>query len=272
LRPVFADLIKNHKFSDCRILVENESFDCHKVILASSSRFFERLFLSSFDDSKQNEIRLQEVKPATFAVFIQYVYTYSYEVLRKCSDSMIIDLITCGNKFLVISIVADCRYILQERAETIEICDLFSLFRTAVSIDDDILKALSSTGLKRNLGSEMNCNEAMTMTCDVFEQYLIITEGYLPEIERFKMITTYATVNGLIDSNSADTLELDEEPEDSDEEVEGLTKKKESETKGKYVKMLLGHIKYNNMHKDDFYNIVGKSPLLTFKEKYEYIY
>ncbi|KAH8239248.1 hypothetical protein KR032_002361, partial [Drosophila birchii] len=106
---------ENKKFSDCRILVKNEVFDCHKVILASSSEFFERLFLGSFRESETDEIRLHEVKPETFAMFIQYVYTYSKKKLDECHNSMIMDLLSCGTRWLVDSLVSDCVTILKER-------------------------------------------------------------------------------------------------------------------------------------------------------------
>ncbi|KAH8296749.1 hypothetical protein KR054_010913, partial [Drosophila jambulina] len=106
---------ENKKFSDCRILVENEAFDCHKVVLASSSEFFERLFLGSFKESESGEIRLQEVKSETFAKFLQYAYTYNKEKLNECTSSMIMELLSCGTRWLVESIVAECVKILKER-------------------------------------------------------------------------------------------------------------------------------------------------------------
>ncbi|KAH8357679.1 hypothetical protein KR200_011116 [Drosophila serrata] len=309
LRPSFADLPENKKFSDCRILVENETFDCHKVILASSSDFFERLFLSSFKEAKQDEIRLQEVKPKTFAVFIQYVYTYDSAKLKEYGNSMIMELLSCGTRWMVDSIVNACVTILKERVGTMLLSDLLELFQTACSIDNKELRTLSSLG--NRFSKEMNCYDVLTMTSDVFEQYTIITEGHLPEFERFKMIETYCTVNGLIYSKSADTVDTstkksgdsgicemiaakpsidDEEPENSDEndefDDEVLSEKSEDDEEykdkpkntkikmmhSKYVKTLLGYIKFNNMRKDEFYKIVGKSPLLSLKEKYNYLY
>ncbi|XP_017021078.1 kelch-like protein 40b [Drosophila kikkawai] len=309
LQPVFANLIENKKFSDCRILVENEAFDCHKVILASCSEFFERLFLGSFQEAKSDEIRLQEIKAKTFAMFIQYVYTYSKEKLNECSNSMIMDLLTCGTRWLVDSIVSECVKILKGRVNDMMLDDLLDLFQNAHSINHQELIEISVKFLRSRFSTAMNCYDVLTMTSDVFEQYTIITGGYLPEIERFKMIEAYVTVNGLIDSDPAKTSEVevhrkkegdsgigelvaaktssdDDEQESSENEESEDKEEDEAKERGtvernntkikvlhsKYVEMLLSHIKFNKMMKSEFYHIVGKSPLLTFKEKYENMY
>jgi len=56
--------------------VGKESFDCHKVILSSASEFFERMFLSDFQESQSGKFRLSEVKPETFAEFLAYICVY----------------------------------------------------------------------------------------------------------------------------------------------------------------------------------------------------
>nr|XP_036672029.1 uncharacterized protein LOC118877417 isoform X1 [Drosophila suzukii]XP_036672030.1 uncharacterized protein LOC118877417 isoform X2 [Drosophila suzukii] len=157
----------------------------------------------------------------------------------------------------------------------------------------------------------MNCYDALLLTSDVFEQYVILAEGLLPEIERFKMIQSYITVSGLIHHETAEpSLDVvddknnendsgvgDSEGEDPQTEGEPGTSKaicdsnvqktevhkdsdlldeaKDSKIKLihlKYIKTLLGYIKFNNMTKNDVYNVIGKSNLLNFKEKFDALY
>ncbi|KAH8364504.1 hypothetical protein KR084_007460, partial [Drosophila pseudotakahashii] len=315
LEPAFNNLLENKKFSDCQILVGKESFDCHKVILASASEFFERMFLSDFRESKSGQFRLSEVKPETFAKFLHYVYTYNKTKLEENTNSMILELLSCGSTWLVQSITSDCAAILKVRAPNMVITHLIELFQCAHNINSKELIEISVKYLRSRFGTTMNCFDALLLTSDVFEQYTIITEGYLPEIERFRMIESYVTMNGLIDhvteepsedvvddkkegtdsgvgkmvmpnSTSEDSeeeaSELDGEPGtskaicDSSQQSTGtvhrLDEPKDSKIKlihHKYIKTLLGYIKYNRMTKNDFYNIIGKSVLLTDKEKYE---
>jgi len=167
----------------------------------------------------------------------------------------------------------------------------------------------------------MNCYDALLLTSDVFEQYVILAEGLLPEIERFKMIQSYITVSGLIhhetaepsldvvddknnenDSGVGDVAIPKSNSEDSggeDPQTEGepgtskaicdsnvqktevhkdsdlLDEAKDSKIKLihlKYIKTLLGYIKFNNMTKNDVYNVIGKSNLLNLQEKFDALY
>lgn len=111
--------------------MENESFDCHKLILGSASEFFERMFLSDFQESKTAEFRLNDVSPDTFRIFLDYVYTYDFEKLKKNPNEIIFDLFECGNKWLVKSITDDCEAVLKERAPQMSIGNLVETFQFA---------------------------------------------------------------------------------------------------------------------------------------------
>ncbi|XP_016965071.1 kelch-like protein 41b [Drosophila biarmipes] len=306
LQPVFSNLLENKKFSDCRILVGKKSFDSHKVILSSASEFFERMFLSDFQESKSGEFRLTEVEPETFAEFLAYVYTYNKENLAKKPILLIMDLLRCGSTWLVTSLVSDCVEILSDKAPSMVITELVELFQYAHNLNNKILIRTSTLNLKNRFGATMNCYDALLLTSDAFEQYIIITGGVLAEIERFKMIQSYMTVNGLINqeddesspvvvdekndgSDSVDgdlvipkpTFQDSEDKEDKDDEADGETdlvpKDNDVDSKiklihRKYIKRLLGYIKFDQMTKNEFYRTIGKSTLLNYKEKYEKLY
>nr|XP_043066553.1 kelch repeat and BTB domain-containing protein 4-like [Drosophila bipectinata] len=221
LRPSFANLMKNKKFSDCRILVENESFDCHKLILSSASEFFERMFLSDFQESQSSEYRLSDVSPDTFRIFMDYVYTYDCKKLEENTNMMILNLFECGNKWLVESITADCQAILTARAPQMGLGNLIATFQFSHNAENKDLIGVVSCNLYR-FGPNMNCDAALFLTSDVFEKYVILSDGYIPEVERFKMIEAYATVNGLIDAETVKhKIEMIDKKGDTDSGVDG---------------------------------------------------
>ncbi|XP_043647196.1 kelch-like protein 40b isoform X2 [Drosophila teissieri] len=312
LQPEFAKLLENKKFTDCHIEVEKESFECHKVILASASEFFERMFLSDFKESQSGKFVLTDVQPGTFAHFLHYVYTYDAKALEKHTCSMVMELLKCGSTWLVESLVSDCVQIMKMKMRVLDITDLVEVFQNAHDIVHEELINDCVYNIRNRFSQKMNCYEILFLTSDVFEQYLIITEGYLPQIERFKMIQTYLTVNGLIgngvvngvvgqvelpETTNKDGGQIEKKEDESNDEddsdsngkpltcIEILnTNEREThevaipeEPKDKiihqeYVKTLVGHINFGNMSNKDFYSVVGKSALLNDKEKYEYLY
>ncbi|XP_017081300.2 uncharacterized protein LOC108114711 [Drosophila eugracilis] len=302
LQPVFKDLNENKKFSDCRILVEDKSFDCHKLILASASEFFERMFLSDFKESKLGEYRVNDVKLETFSKFLDYVYTYSREVLEDCTNSLLIELIICGSAWLVKSIVVVCGDILVTRAPKMVIGDLIQLFRHGQILHQKNLIAVSVNNLRTRYATHLNCYDALCLESEVFKEYTILTGDYLPEIDRFRMIEAYVNLHGLIHNVAVDPLEPveDDKKNASDSSAVIVMKLKECDEKAseadnkpgtsiktsvnnkeeldkiklhsKYVKTLLGYIKYNKISKRSFTDKIGKSDLLTPEEKYEKLY
>lgn len=132
-------------FSDCRILVEDMSFDCHKLILGSLSEFFERMFLGDFQESKSEEFRLNDVSPDIFSKFLDYAYTYDVEELKKNPDMIIFKLFECGNKWLVKSITADCVAILKARVPQMTIGNLFEVFQIGHNAENqDLIEVVTN--------------------------------------------------------------------------------------------------------------------------------
>ncbi|KPU81653.1 uncharacterized protein Dana_GF26747, isoform A [Drosophila ananassae] len=300
LKPSFANLLENQKFSDCHILVGNESFNCHKLILSSASEFYERMFLSDFQESKTAEFRLNDVSPDTLRVFLDYVYTYNFEKLKTNPNEMILNLFECGSKWLVESITADCEAVLKERAPQMSIGNLVETFQVAHNAEHKAIIKTVTFHLRRLAGG-MKCYDSLFLTSDAFEEYIRICDDKIPEEDRFKMIEAYVTINGLIDVETADSgvngtildefkiLKDDDKP-GSSKEISVVENKAAVSLPDKnciessagdnkdiklkklhltYVKTLLNYIHFEQMGKTTFYNVVGKSRLLTYEEKFE---
>ncbi|XP_017059434.1 kelch-like protein 41 [Drosophila ficusphila] len=304
LENVLSKILENKMFSDCCILVENQSFACHKNILAGASEFFQRMFLGNFQESKSSEICLEEVKAKTFSHFLQYVYSYKKEKLEMHSNEMLVELLRLGSSWLVDSIQQDCLKILQIRIESMIISDLVPVFQGAHDTNHKELQECCIERLKRIFLQSNNCfaMDAMELTSDVFEQYLIASGGRVPEIERFKMIEFYVKMHGLyadFAENSEDVVDDEnkeiklrvtskesdlKEPEPNDKPGtskaichssgeaadDAIGDQKESDiqrTHLKYIKTLLGYIDYKLITFTEFNSVITKSNLLNDKEK-----
>ncbi|EDV51477.1 uncharacterized protein Dere_GG13879 [Drosophila erecta] len=246
LQPEFRNLLENKKFCDCHIEVKKQTFECHKVILASASEFFERMFLSDFNESKSGKFVLNDVQPETFAHFLHYVYTYDTKALQKHATlTMIMELLVCGSSWLVESIVFDCVAIIKMKLPTMLIGDLVRVFQKAHDIEKEDLIICCKNQLHSRYRETMNCCETVFLTSEVFKQYLIITQDCLPEVERFKMMQTYLSVNGLIDNEAVEPTEhvygdvgQVELPENSNDD-DGPKEKERDDSESLDLKMLV---------------------------------
>uniref|UniRef100_A0A674ANT9 Kelch repeat and BTB (POZ) domain containing 2 n=1 Tax=Salmo trutta TaxID=8032 RepID=A0A674ANT9_SALTR len=61
--------------TDVVLLVEDNEFPCHKMVLATCSSYFRAMFMSGLSESKQSHVHLRTVNPATLQMIITYAYT-----------------------------------------------------------------------------------------------------------------------------------------------------------------------------------------------------
>merc|ERR1712150_56028 len=63
------------QLSDVIICVGENKMHCHKLVLAMSSRYFERMFLGAMKESKEKEVVLQEIDLETLKSVLTFMYT-----------------------------------------------------------------------------------------------------------------------------------------------------------------------------------------------------
>ena len=70
-----TNLQKDGLLCDVKVIVEGESFNAHKAILASCSDFFKAMFSSGFKERHQDEVSLDIGKADDFRVLLECAYT-----------------------------------------------------------------------------------------------------------------------------------------------------------------------------------------------------
>ncbi|KAI8036694.1 kelch-like protein 41b [Drosophila gunungcola] len=292
----FFHLMEKGKFSDCRFKVGSETFDCHKIILASVSDYFDRLFLEESTKVTSKIYSLVDVKPDTFKNFLKYAYTRNEKDICNYSNAMIMELFECGSKWLVKSMTNICSKHLKIHCDSMPFGDMLKMFEFSHRMDNLELINASKEVMTKRFAKSLNCFEALHLTPKVFEKYVLATSEVLPEVERFKMIQAYLDVNGLkFDKSNQSSLKesKDKNNETNDTENEdydlfvlpeapklfpptliiGEMEKCHLEPPNSdFVHKLLSYINYKLMCSQDFYEVVGKSDLLTFQEKFENLY
>ena len=60
---------------DVTLVVADQEFRAHKVILAASSPYFKAMFATSFDEKDHSKIMIQDIIPNTFEMIMEFIYT-----------------------------------------------------------------------------------------------------------------------------------------------------------------------------------------------------
>ncbi|XP_033748556.1 kelch-like protein 6 [Pecten maximus] len=62
-------------FTDVEVVVEEESYHCHRVVLGAMSDYFNAMFSSGFRESNEKRVILQGVDRQTFEMILSFLYT-----------------------------------------------------------------------------------------------------------------------------------------------------------------------------------------------------
>lgn len=69
-------------FADFKIECGDEKYDVHRLILATHSRYFKRLFESNSKESTERKITLHDDPPTAVKAMVQYFYSLDYALHR----------------------------------------------------------------------------------------------------------------------------------------------------------------------------------------------
>lgn len=118
------DLLNSGDFSDISLKVGGKSFPLHRVVLASKSSYFRKLFT---ENCAESEIELNETDPQTFSLMLKYIYSQEFEITSK---EDIVSLMTTSELFDLNGMACSIEsFILEKVAEVGNIFELFSFLR-----------------------------------------------------------------------------------------------------------------------------------------------
>lgn len=78
---------KNH-YTDTKIAVGDRTFECHRVVLAAMSPFFEAMYLSAMRE-RDGIVTLGDIEPAIFEVILKFVYSGEDIVNANNADALL---------------------------------------------------------------------------------------------------------------------------------------------------------------------------------------
>lgn len=69
------EVLNSGLFADFTLIVSGEELPAHKIILASSSKYFKALFYSQMIESQIDRLEVNDSKPSTIRALLEYIYT-----------------------------------------------------------------------------------------------------------------------------------------------------------------------------------------------------
>ena len=124
IRHALAKQLLEPSFTDWTLICEGEELACHRVLLASQSPVFERMFQQSgFQESKTCKTEINDINLRTLKALIRFLYTETLDVVNDDFQA----LFACADKYNIKELSSACENLLVQKLTVSNALELFLL-------------------------------------------------------------------------------------------------------------------------------------------------
>lgn len=117
------NLLECAELCDVTIKVGEEHLRAHSQILAARSPFFKAAFSCPLKESKDREIKIEDLEAPAVRALVHYLYTGSVDTALLASDESAVAVLQAAHRFEVRGLVQRCTQALASRFEVDTVCD-----------------------------------------------------------------------------------------------------------------------------------------------------
>ena len=118
-----CEYLDSGTYCDLTLIVGSEHFPCHRIILASSSPYFQALLTHTFMENGLSSIELHGVESQTFGILLRYIYSGKIEL----DDNNVQDLLIASDMFQLNEVVRFCCHYLSISLNEQNVIDVWKL-------------------------------------------------------------------------------------------------------------------------------------------------
>jgi hypothetical protein len=110
-------------YCDLTFRIGSEQFPCHRIILASSSPYFQVLLTHTFKENSLNSIELRDIEPSTFSSLLRYIYSGQIEL----DENNVQELLIASDMFQLDEVVKFCCHYLSISLNEKNVLDVWKI-------------------------------------------------------------------------------------------------------------------------------------------------
>jgi RCC1 and BTB domain-containing protein len=119
----YGQVVNTPEFSDVKFVVEGRIIHAHKVILASRCQHFNAMFTSGMREAFADEIKIPNVKYATFLALMNYLYS---DIVTN-DPTIAIELYAAADMFVIDRLKSKCAEMVQQQLDMENSCTLLCI-------------------------------------------------------------------------------------------------------------------------------------------------
>ncbi|KAL3090836.1 hypothetical protein niasHS_007211 [Heterodera schachtii] len=121
-----ASLHLNDEFSDFVLVVDNQRFPVHRVVLAARSSYFKAMLYGGMRESSESEVILHDTPVQAFQALLKYIYTGKLQ-LKSFELSFVLDMLALVHKYGFSELEAAIPEYLKTILKVRNVCSIFTV-------------------------------------------------------------------------------------------------------------------------------------------------
>ncbi|XP_061457579.1 kelch-like protein 6 [Rhineura floridana] len=123
IREGLNQLHQEQLLCDATIVAKGERFPCHRMLLAAINPYFRAMFSSSFRESQDGEVLLQDMDPSIVQTVVNYYYTEEIALMPEMAQ----DLFVAASRLQILPLLESCSRFLLEHISSENCLSLYEL-------------------------------------------------------------------------------------------------------------------------------------------------
>ncbi|XP_066279906.1 kelch repeat and BTB domain-containing protein 8-like [Branchiostoma lanceolatum] len=158
MQKQLSDMHSQEELVDVTLLVDEQKFPCHRLLLAAASPYFKAMFCrKGFAETQQDCVRLQGVSEDAVDFLVRYVYTGQVEL----SETNVQELMSAANMFQMLDLFHACASYMQSKVDK---TNCLGVYFFAQAIDHNDLMFAARDVLNINFTSVSRTEEFLQLS------------------------------------------------------------------------------------------------------------
>ncbi|KAF7996778.1 hypothetical protein HCN44_002424 [Aphidius gifuensis] len=190
-------LYLSNDYSDVTLVVSEQKFNGHRVILASRSQYFRALLFGGLKESMQQEIELKGTTVPVFKELLKYIYT-GHLSLSNQREETILDILGLAHQYGFVDLEMSISDYLKEILSIKNVCLIFDATRL---YQLDRLTKVCHQYMDKHALEIIKHESFYQLSSNAINELVSRDSFYAPEIDIFLAMQSWVKANPDIDPN-----------------------------------------------------------------------
>lgn len=188
-----GELVDSADYSDITLIVEDDKFQSHKVILAARSDYFRALLFGGMRESQPGttEIELKDTSSTAFSVLLKYIYTGRINLL-EIKEENLLDILGMSHRYGFIELASSISDYLKAILNINNVCLIYDIANMYSLMS---LCQVCKEFIDRNALDILHGEAFLTLSQSSVKDLICRDSFCAPEIEIFNAIVLWADHN-----------------------------------------------------------------------------